>query len=136
MLLEIMALAVGAWASWQDLHKKKFNMLTVLASLIILLLGILQNWPAGGEAALIGLTIGMTLQILTDWQSGDTILLTMYSAVFLHPFYIMLATISTSFVPALFLAREKGKGATIPYAPFLTLAALVVEAVNLAGGLT
>jgi len=135
MLLKIMALSVGAWASLQDLREKSFNMLTVLASLIILLLCILQNWPAGGKAALVGLAIGLMLQLLTSWQLGDTILLTIYSAVFLHPFYIMLATISTSFVPALFLAREKGKGATIPYAPFLTLGTLVVEAI-LVGGST
>lgn len=130
MLIEIITIGVGAWASLQDLREKKFNLMTVLTSVIILLLGIYQNWPASAETALIGFAIGLLLQLITRWQIGDTLLLTMYSAVFMHPLLITLATVSTSFIPALFLAREKGKGATIPYAPFLTLGAVLV------GGLT
>ena len=130
MLIEIITIGVGAWASLQDLREKKFNLMTVLASVIILLLSIYQNWPASAETALVGFAIGLLLQLTTSWQLGDTILLTTYSAVFMHPVLITLATVSTSFIPALFLAREKGKGATIPYAPFLTLGAVLV------GGLT
>ena len=130
MWLEIATIGVGAWASLQDLREKKFNLMTVLASVIILLFSIHLNWPTSAEMAMVGLVIGLLLQITTSWQLGDTILLTTYSAVFTHPLLITLATVSTSFVPALFLAREKGKGATIPYAPFLTLGAILV------GGLT
>ena len=126
MLLEVITIGIGAWASLQDLREKKFNLMTVLASVIILLLGIYQNWPASAETALVGFSIGLLLQLTTSWQLGDTILLTTYSAVFMHPVLITLATVSTSFIPALFLAREKRKGATIPYAPFLTLGAVLV----------
>ena len=130
MWLEIAAMGVGAWASWQDLKEKSIGLNVAAALLLIIILGIHVHGLAGAKALAMGLALGLTMQVIAGWQPGDTLILTALSTSFLHPLLITLATVSTSFVPALFLAREKGKGATIPYAPFLTLGAILV------GGLT
>ena len=119
------AILTAGWAAWQDIKHKSIDGRAVLALTLIIILGIYIHGWAGFKALAISLAIGWLFWFTLGWQLGDTLILAALSTATLHPFAITVAAVSTSFFFALAEAREKGKGATIPYAPFLLLGALI-----------
>ncbi|MBO8175421.1 MAG: hypothetical protein H0Z18_09205 [Thermococcus sp.] len=125
-MLNILAIGAGIYASYEDLKEQA---ITILPIFLIILLGILVNLPKAPMETAVALAtalgLGLAMEKLNAWQSGDTLLLIMYSAVSLKPILIFLTTIASSWVWA--IAMQKESQIRLPYAPFLLLGFLIVE---------